>query len=99
MVDCPEVVEYSDFKKRCGSSVCDPAVFDYILDELIRQGEVSEGTSENGERILKFKVENTEITMNISIFRTKLQKDQQSLRVLMPLFTNCEKQWLKLIRS
>lgn len=56
MVDCSEVVEYSDFKKKCGNSVCDPTVFDCVLDELIRQGEVSEGTSENGERILKFKV-------------------------------------------
>lgn len=55
MVDCPEVVEYSEFKNRC-AAVCDSISFDYVLDELIRQGEVSECTLDTGDRILKFKV-------------------------------------------
>lgn len=56
VVDCPEVVEYLELKNRCGNIVCDLSCFDYVLDELIRQGEVSEQITESGERILKFKV-------------------------------------------
>lgn len=55
MVDCPEVVEYNELKTRCGNTVCDPSCFDYVLDELMRQGEVAETIAETGEKLLKFK--------------------------------------------
>ncbi|KAI6242730.1 hypothetical protein M3Y99_00179300 [Aphelenchoides fujianensis] len=54
MVDCPEVVGYDEFKQRC-RNICKADTFDLVLDELMRQGEVSIGTSEIGERLLKFK--------------------------------------------
>ncbi|KAI6188331.1 hypothetical protein M3Y98_00343300 [Aphelenchoides besseyi] len=53
-VDCSDVVGYDEFKTRC-RDICNANTFDLVLDELMRQGEVSVGTSENGERILKFK--------------------------------------------
>jgi len=54
-VDYAEIISYDELKHRCGKEICDLNCFDYIISELIRQGEVSEGTSSNGERILKFK--------------------------------------------
>lgn len=54
MVDCAEVVDYYDFKLR-SKKICSSECFDLVLDELMRQGEVTEGQSTNGERILKFK--------------------------------------------
>ncbi|KAI6196953.1 hypothetical protein M3Y94_01168300 [Aphelenchoides besseyi] len=58
MVDCSDVVGYDEFKTRC-RDICNSNTFDLVLDELMRQGEVSVGTSENGERILKFKDQTT----------------------------------------
>jgi hypothetical protein len=55
-VDCPEVVEYNELKTKCAGKICNPSCFDYVIDELMRQGEVSEWTAETGERLLKFKV-------------------------------------------
>lgn len=55
MVDCAEVVSYSEFQGQC-KNICNPQCFDLVLEELMRQGEVSEGQSSGGERILKFRV-------------------------------------------
>lgn len=55
-MDCPEVVEFNELKAQCNNKICDSTSFEYIIDELQRQGEVSEWTAETGERLLKFKV-------------------------------------------
>ncbi|KAI6184030.1 hypothetical protein M3Y97_00552400 [Aphelenchoides bicaudatus] len=58
-VDCPEVVEYNELKARCVNTICESRCFDYVIDELMRQGECNEFTTETGERLLKFKDQNT----------------------------------------
>lgn len=55
LVDCPEVVDYKEFKRNA-QHIVDPRCFDLVIDELVRRGEVSVGKTKKGDKILKFKV-------------------------------------------
>lgn len=54
MVDCPEVVEFSELKSNV-SHIIRPECFDLVINELVLKGEVSVGKSRFGDKVLKFK--------------------------------------------
>ncbi|CAD5216586.1 unnamed protein product [Bursaphelenchus xylophilus] len=97
MVDCPEVVAYDEFKARC-AGIVDKNSFDLVLDELMRQGEVTEGQSQDGERILKFKDQGskgpakfTQADVSVHNLRrtmTRLQSEIRKAENKVRVFTN-----------
>lgn len=54
MIDCPEVIEYSELKSNV-SHIIRPECFDLVISELVSKGEVSVGKSRFGDKVLKFK--------------------------------------------
>lgn len=54
MVDCPEVVEFSELKSSV-IHIVRPECFDSVISELVSRGEVSVGKSRFGDKVLKFK--------------------------------------------
>ncbi|CAD5212357.1 unnamed protein product [Bursaphelenchus okinawaensis] len=104
MVDCAEVVGYEEFKARC-ENIVDGESFDLVLDELMRQGEVSEGRSQDGDRILKFKDQGsqgpakfTEADASVHNLRrtmTRLNTEIKRIEHKVKTFTNEAKELLK----
>ena len=76
MVDCSDVLAYDEFKSRC-VRICNSETFDFVIDELMRQGEVSLGTLANGERILKFKARFLS-KIAIKFYKSNFFQDQSS---------------------
>ncbi|KAI1729648.1 charged multivesicular body protein 7 [Ditylenchus destructor] len=53
-VDCPEVVDYAELKQGSKNIMASES-FEFVIDELVKQGEVSVGRSKDGDKVLKFK--------------------------------------------
>ncbi|KAI1729652.1 snf7 domain-containing protein [Ditylenchus destructor] len=53
-VDCPEVVDYAELKQGSKNIIASES-FEFVIDELVKQGEVSVGRSKDGDKVLKFK--------------------------------------------
>lgn len=58
MTECPEIVAYDELRSAA-SNIVNRDSFGLVVNELIRRGEVSLGHSRDGERVLKFKDNNT----------------------------------------
>lgn len=84
-----EIVELNEFKFACRHVVSNDSSFQLVLDELVRQGEVTIGTSKTGEQILKFRdgsargpIQWTESDSSVHDMRramTKLEKEIKRL--------------------
>ncbi|TKR60839.1 hypothetical protein L596_028026 [Steinernema carpocapsae] len=92
MVDCPEVVEYDDLKERALAICSTPQDFELVILELERQGELTIGSSNNGEKILKFRdhvsrgpVQFTKADATIHDIRRQLNKMEKDIQRLEEL--------------
>jgi len=55
MVDCPDIVGYNELQENA-SHIIDRDCFELVIIELVNMGEVSVGSSKDGDKVLKFKV-------------------------------------------
>ena len=57
MIDCPEVVDFNELRSQV-SHIVDEESYELVISQLARMGEISIGHSKDGEKVLKFKVQN-----------------------------------------
>uniref|UniRef100_A0A915M5G5 Charged multivesicular body protein 7 n=1 Tax=Meloidogyne javanica TaxID=6303 RepID=A0A915M5G5_MELJA len=58
MVDCPDIVGYNELQENA-SHIIDRDCFELVIIELVNMGEVSVGSSKDGDKVLKFKDQRT----------------------------------------
>jgi hypothetical protein len=66
LIDCPDVVDYNELRDQA-AHIVDTDSFSLVISELVRMGEVSVGHSKDGDKVLKFKVIQTNSVSEYSL--------------------------------
>ncbi|VDM38913.1 unnamed protein product [Toxocara canis] len=85
----PEIVPLDDFRDECRHLVANGRAFQFILSELVHQGELTIGMSKRGEQVLKFRgdttrgpIEWTESDSSVHDMRRAMSKLENEIRRL-----------------